>query len=211
MVIGERKIRGILREKEEAEAIYAEALEHGYRASLLVQRRPNVFEQRVANIEPGKAIDVDIAYFHTLAYNDGWYSFVFPTVVGPRFSLPGSEDPLPAMRRQSDTETPGARGVRYLSPTERSGHDLSIKVRIDAGVVDRGTQIDPRHRHRAGGQHGSDRAARGPDDHSEPRLCARLPGRGRADQIEPDDLPGSRFRRGIPVADGDPANRYEPP
>ena len=135
MVIGERKIRGILREKEEAEAIYTEALEHGYRASLLVQRRPNVFEQRVANIEPGKAIDVDIAYFHTLTYKDGWYSFVFPTVVGPRFSLPGHPDPLPALRRGRETATPAARGVQYLSTGERSGHDLSIEVRIDAGVV----------------------------------------------------------------------------
>ena len=79
MVIGERTIRGILREKAEAEAIYRAARAQGYQASLLVQHRPNIFEQKVANIEPGKAIDVDITYFHTLAYKDGWYSFVFPT------------------------------------------------------------------------------------------------------------------------------------
>ncbi|MCZ0952348.1 MAG: VIT domain-containing protein, partial [Rhodospirillaceae bacterium] len=51
--IGERRIRGILREREEAEAIYSEARAQGYQASLLVQRRPNIFEQKVANIEPG--------------------------------------------------------------------------------------------------------------------------------------------------------------
>ena len=73
MIIGDRKIRGILREKEEAEAIYREARAQGYQASLLVQHRPNIFEQKVANIEPGKSIDVDIQYFNTLAYNDGWY------------------------------------------------------------------------------------------------------------------------------------------
>jgi len=56
MVIGDRTIRGILREKEEAVAIYREARRQGYQASLLVQRRPNIFEQKVANIEPGKAI-----------------------------------------------------------------------------------------------------------------------------------------------------------
>jgi Ca-activated chloride channel homolog len=54
MIIGERRIRGILREKEEAEAIYNAARSQGYQASLLVQHRPNVFEQKVANIEPGK-------------------------------------------------------------------------------------------------------------------------------------------------------------
>ncbi len=134
MVIGERTIRGILREKEEAEAIYHAAREQGYHASLLVQHRPNIFEQKVANIEPGKAIDVDITYFHTLAYKDGWYSFVFPTVVGPRFNPPKSHDPVVALPRGGRTATPGAIGVEYLTPSERSGHDLGISVRIDAGV-----------------------------------------------------------------------------
>ena len=134
MVIGARTIRGILREKEEAEAIYQQARDQGYQASLLVQRRPNIFEQKVANIEPGKAIDVDITYFNTLAYQDGWYSFVFPTVVGPRFNPPGHPDPVQALPRGGHTKTPGATGVDYLAPTERSGHDLGISVRVDAGV-----------------------------------------------------------------------------
>ena len=134
MIIGERTIRGILREKEEAEAIYRAARDQGYQASLLVQHRPNIFEQKVANIEPGKAIDVDITYFSTLAYRDGWYSFVFPTVVGPRFNPPGHPDPVQALPRGGRTKTPGATGVEYLAPTERSGHDLGITVSIDAGV-----------------------------------------------------------------------------
>ena len=65
----------------------------GLQASLLLQHRPNIFQQKVANIEPGNNIDINIRYFHTLAYNDGWYSFVFPTVVGPRYNPPGSADP----------------------------------------------------------------------------------------------------------------------
>ena len=133
MVIGDRTIRGILREKEEAEAIYREARSQGYRASLLVQRRPNIFEQKVANIEPGKAIDIDITYFHTLAYKDGWYSFVFPTVVGPRYNPPGFPDPVDAVPRGQGSSGVGTT-VEYLRPEERSGHDISINVRLDAGV-----------------------------------------------------------------------------
>ncbi|MDH3622189.1 MAG: VIT and VWA domain-containing protein, partial [Gammaproteobacteria bacterium] len=132
MIIGERKIRGILREKEEAEAIYEAARSQGYRASLMVQHRPNIFEQKVANIEPGKSIDVDIKYFHTLKYNDGWYSFVFPTVIGPRYNPPGHGDPIEALPRQDTTSTGAA--VRYLRPDERSAHDISIDVQISAGV-----------------------------------------------------------------------------
>ena len=132
MTIGERRIRGILREKQEAEAIYAEARSQGLQASLLVQHRPNIFEQKVANIEPGKAIDVNVRYFHTLAYNDGWYSFVFPTVVGPRYNPPGSADPIVPVPRGTHGEPETS--IQYLRPDERSAHDLSINVRINAGV-----------------------------------------------------------------------------
>ena len=133
MVIGERRIRGILREKEEAVAIYEQARAQGYQVSLLTQHRPNVFEQKVANIDPGKRIDVRIDYFHTLAYRDGWYSFVFPTVVGPRFNPPGHPDPVHAEARSKPAKTDGVTAT-YLRPGERSAHDLSIQVEVDAGV-----------------------------------------------------------------------------
>ncbi|HET8696462.1 MAG TPA: VIT domain-containing protein, partial [Gammaproteobacteria bacterium] len=135
MTIGERKIRGILREKEEAERIYVDARAQGYQASLLVQRRPNVFEQKVANIEPGKEIDVSIRYFHTLAYEDGAYSFVFPTVVGPRYNPIGTRDPIEALPRENFTAPASGTAVRYLRPNERSAHDISIAVDVDAGVA----------------------------------------------------------------------------
>ena len=122
MIIGERTIRGILREKEEAEAIYRAARDQGYQASLLVQQRPNIFEQKVANIEPGKAIDVDITYLNTLAYRDGRYSFVFPAVVGPRFNPPGLPGPCP--------RTPARR------PHENTGRDR-------AGIPGPGGTVGP--------------------------------------------------------------------
>ena len=92
MTVGERRIRGIIREREEAKQVYEEARGQGYVASLLEQDRPNVFTQRVANIEPGKQIDVSVRYFHTLSYSDGWYEWVFPMVVGPRFNPRARDD-----------------------------------------------------------------------------------------------------------------------
>jgi len=135
MTVGERRIRGIIRERQEAERIYQEARSQGYVASLLTQERPNIFTQKVANIEPGRAIDVNIKYFNTLAYVDGWYEFVFPMVVGPRFNPPCSTDGVGAVARGK----PGISGqkteVQYLKPGERSGHDISLAVDIDAGVA----------------------------------------------------------------------------
>jgi len=134
MVIGDRRIRGIIRERQEAEEIYREARRQGHVASLLTQERPNIFTQRVANIEPGKQIDVNIKYFNTLAYADGWYEFVFPMVVGPRFNPPGATDGIGAVGRGSRGASGQSTEVQYLKPNERSGHDISLAVEIDAGV-----------------------------------------------------------------------------
>ena len=135
MTIGERRIRGIIRERKEAEKIYQQARRQGHVASLLTQERPNIFTQKVANIEPGKAIDVNIKYFNTLAYVNGWYEFVFPMVVGPRFNPPGSTDGVGAVARGKAGISNQKTEVQYLKPGERSGHDISLAVDIDAGVA----------------------------------------------------------------------------
>ncbi len=134
MTVGDRKIRGIIREREEAERIYQAARDQGHVASLMTQERPNIFTQKVANIEPGKAIDIDITYFNTLAYRDGWYEFVFPMVVGPRFNPPGFTDGVGAVA-SGNTGTSGQKTeVEYLRPDERSGHDIDVTVFLDTGV-----------------------------------------------------------------------------
>jgi Ca-activated chloride channel family protein len=157
MTVGDRKIRGIIREREEAKQIYEQAKAQGYVASLLTQERPNVFTQSVANIEPGKAIDIDIKYFHTLEYVDGWYEWVFPMVVGPRFNPPGTTDGIGA---KSQGSAPGVTGqeteVSYLRPDQRSGHDIALAVQIDAGV--RIEKIDSRN-HKVITEAGSDTEA----------------------------------------------------
>jgi Ca-activated chloride channel homolog len=135
MQIGDRRIRGIVREREEAERIYQEAKHQGYVASLLTQERPNIFTQSVANIEPGKRIDVSIRYYNTLAFSDGWYEFVFPMVVGPRFNPPSSYNGIGAVPASGLARTGQPTDVHYLSPSTRSGHDISLALEINAGVA----------------------------------------------------------------------------
>ena len=135
MVIGDRRIRGIIRDRKEAEKIYADAKRQGYTASLLTQERPNIFTQKVANIEPGKNIDIHIKYFNTLSYRDGWYEFVFPMVVGPRFNPPGSTDGIGAVARGRHGTSGQKNEVQYLKPTERSGHDIALNVNLNTGVA----------------------------------------------------------------------------
>jgi Ca-activated chloride channel family protein len=134
MVIGERRIRGIIRDRAEAEQIYSEARSQGFVASLLTQERPNVFTQKVANIEPGRAIDVEITYFNTQSCVDGWYEFVFPMVVGPRYNPAGSTNGIGPVAHGHHGISSQATEVEYLKPGERSGHDIALKLDLNAGM-----------------------------------------------------------------------------
>ena len=134
MSIGDRKIRGIIREKEEAMKMYEAAKRGGYKASLLTQERPNVFTQKVANIEPRKQIDINLKYYNTLAWRDGWYEFAFPMVVAPRFNPAGSTAGVGAVPRGAHGKSGQSTEAQYLRPKERSGHDIALRVSLDAGV-----------------------------------------------------------------------------
>ncbi len=86
MSIGGRTIEAKIEERKKARETYAQALAEGKTASLLEQQRPNVFQMNVGNILPGDEIKVVINYTELLFPEDNTYAFVYPTVVGPRYS-----------------------------------------------------------------------------------------------------------------------------
>jgi Ca-activated chloride channel family protein len=131
-----RVIRGLIRKREEARAAYEEAREEGRTAALVDQERPNIFTQSVANILPGDVIEVHLRYFETLPNRAGLQDFVFPMVVGPRF-IPGAPIRHGDRGSQPDTtDVPDASRIAppVLRPEQRSGHDIALEVRLDAGV-----------------------------------------------------------------------------
>src|SRR6185369_4985787 len=89
MNVGDRVVRGKIKRRDEARAVYEAARANGQVASLLDQERPNIFTQSVANIMPGEKVKITISYIDMLRYDDGTYEFVFPMVVGPRY-IPGA-------------------------------------------------------------------------------------------------------------------------
>jgi len=86
MTIGKRTITAKIDEKNKARKDYEKAKSEGKRASLLEQSRPNVFTMNVANIAVNDTIVVELKYTELLIPEKGVYSFVYPTVVGPRYS-----------------------------------------------------------------------------------------------------------------------------
>jgi hypothetical protein len=103
MRIGERTVRGRIKRREEARAVYEAARAAGNVASLLDQERPNIFTQSVANIMPGERVNITISYVETLKYDDGSYEFVFSD--GCRSSL-HPLGPRPVNRRADGLPIP---------------------------------------------------------------------------------------------------------
>src|SRR5215471_3279014 len=84
--IGDKAVVAQIREREKAAQEFAEAKAAGKNAALLEQQRPNVFTMAVANIMPGDRVEVQLVYSELLTPEKGIYQFVYPTVVGPRYS-----------------------------------------------------------------------------------------------------------------------------
>jgi Ca-activated chloride channel family protein len=134
--IGNRVIKSVVREREEAKRVYTQAKSEGKRAALLEQERPNIFTASVANIMPGDHIDVRMRYVQPLRWEAGKMRLVFPMVVGPRY-IPGTQavGHLGAGWALDTNAVPDASRITpYVrNPDSRSGHDISIAVDLDPG------------------------------------------------------------------------------
>jgi Ca-activated chloride channel family protein len=123
--VGNKAVVARIQERQKAAQEFEEAKSAGKSASLLEQQRPNVFSMAVANILPGDRVEVELTYSEMLVPEEGIYQFVYPTVVGPRYSnTPESAAPEPVKWVQ----TP------YLHQGQPSPASLSIHVNLSTGV-----------------------------------------------------------------------------
>jgi Ca-activated chloride channel family protein len=139
MTIGERVIEAKIKKRAEARKEYEQARERGQSASLLEQQRPNVFQMNVANIMPADNIRVELKYTELLVPTDRVYEFVYPTVVGPRYSNQPAEQAPPS---EFWMQNP------YLHQGEAPTYSFDITVDIAAGMPIRDLSC-PSHKVRA--------------------------------------------------------------
>jgi Ca-activated chloride channel family protein len=125
MTIGDRVIKAKIKEKEKARKAFETAKKEGKNASLLEQKRPNVFSMEVANIMPGDTIEVELKYTELLVPDSGIYEFVYPAVVGPRYTSLAPEN---ASDSEKWVHNP------YLKQGSDPRTDFSIKVSLVAGL-----------------------------------------------------------------------------
>lgn len=125
MTIGERVQVAKVAERQAAQAEYTQAKAEGKSASLLEQQRPNVFQMSVANIMPGDEIRVELSYTELMVPTEGIYEFVYPTVVGPRYS-----------NQPAATAPPSEQWIAnpFLREGQPPPYTFDIKVQLAAGL-----------------------------------------------------------------------------
>ncbi|HSS78277.1 MAG TPA: VIT domain-containing protein, partial [Thermoanaerobaculia bacterium] len=124
MQVGDQRIRATIREKQAAKQEFEAAKAAGKSAALLEQQRPNVFTMNVANVLPQDEIRVELHYSELLVPTDGTYEFVYPTVVGPRYS----KAPEAAAESSGWVKSP------YLHQGEEPTYRFEIATTIAAGM-----------------------------------------------------------------------------
>ncbi|NJL15235.1 MAG: VWA domain-containing protein, partial [Microscillaceae bacterium] len=125
MTIGERKLVARIEERKKAREQYEAAKEEGKTASLLEQQNPNVFQMNVANILPGDSITVELRYTELLEPTEGTYEFVYPTVVGPRYSETPETQALPHEQWVANP---------YLHEGENPNYTFGLQTTLTAGM-----------------------------------------------------------------------------
>ncbi|RIB15448.1 hypothetical protein C2G38_1579317 [Gigaspora rosea] len=82
-----RKVKGIVKEAEQAAKEYDEAVQQGYGAYLFEEELPDIFQCSVGNIEAGQTVVIRITYVTELKHDaeTEQVRFVFPTAIAPRY------------------------------------------------------------------------------------------------------------------------------
>jgi Ca-activated chloride channel homolog len=127
MTVGNVRTVATIKERQQAAREFETAKREGKSASLLEQSRPNVFSMKVANVLPGDSIAVELRYTELLVPTDGVYEFVYPTVVGPRYS-----------EKSESQASPGDEFVK--TPYTRQGEAPRSEFYL-AGVVSTGVPL----------------------------------------------------------------------
>lgn len=137
IIIGDRYIQSVVKERAEAKKTYEKAKKDGKRAALTEQERPNIFTNSIANILPGDTIIVRLKYVDVVQYKHGRFTFRFPTVVGPRFISGNSVTGYSGKGWSFDTDlVPDASRITppVLPENKRTGNNITFTIELNPGL-----------------------------------------------------------------------------
>ncbi|GAA6150742.1 marine proteobacterial sortase target protein [Pseudoteredinibacter isoporae] len=150
MRVGDRLIKGKIKEKKAARKQYQLARKRGQKAALSEQQRANLFTQRVANIAPGEEIEVELKVVQSVNLRDFpeqgglQFSLRIPSTLTPRY-MPGQVLRNPSTPSelkldhhgwaQATTQVPDASDISPpMVASNEIVNPMSLHISLDAGL-----------------------------------------------------------------------------
>lgn len=115
--VGDRTIRGKIRPRQQAQAIYEKAAQSGQIASLMEQQRPNLFTMKVANIAPQAEIKVTLDVMIPVSIVEQQMQLILPTTLTPRYN-------------NAESHNPHALQSGFSAPEQEVGPTLDVSLQI---------------------------------------------------------------------------------
>ena len=119
-VVGGIRYEGAVKPRDEAFAVYDDAMAEGHGAFLLDEERPDVFTASIGNLAPGAEVQIELTYVTELPVEDDSIRFTLPTTVSPRYAP------------RQDQVGIGRPPVEVLNPPRLAGvpYGLSFTARV---------------------------------------------------------------------------------
>ncbi len=145
--VGGKITVGEIKEKQQARKIFEQAKVEGKRASIVIQKRPNIFTTRLANIGPGETIKIAIEYQDLIEPRDNQFQLRFPMVVRPRYNpgIPLNDRHVRSGWGFDTDEVPDGSSITPPYDINTNNHNLvSLHLTLNAGF-DIGALASPSH------------------------------------------------------------------
>ena len=136
-----KELKGVVKEKSEAEDRYEDAITDGDTAIMLEQVDPGLYTMNVGNLQPEDTIEISITYAELLKWRDNSLRFFLPTTIAPRYGDPGSVGVQPHQAPEYDllndnlfTLNLSVLGLLAGAAIESPSHEI-VKERQDGKTV----------------------------------------------------------------------------
>jgi Ca-activated chloride channel homolog len=123
IVFPDRMIEGEIQERDQARVNYEAAKAGGFRTALVEQHRENLFDTKVAGIDPGTEVEIRLQFWQPIQYADGIFSWHFPLTLRERAEVRSTND-VSAMIDAMDHRI----GVAGATET------ATLSIQLDAGM-----------------------------------------------------------------------------
>jgi Ca-activated chloride channel family protein len=150
--VGDIEIVGEIMEKTAAKAVYKKAKKQGKKASLLVQKRPNLFINKIANIPAQSSVTVTLTFIMPVSFSEGKFNLRLPLAMTDKYqpksnshlSNEYSKRPKPLVRlteiaeglhtKSADSDELSAEKYTFEQSRSVAPSQSTINIELNSGI-----------------------------------------------------------------------------